>query len=216
MKHKVKILILTNGDYGDYDFCREVKIYDSIICADNGLRHARKLNITPQYILGDFDSCSKEELLYYKEQGIPVVPYPSHKDETDTELAIHKAVALGATHIDIWGGLGSRFDHTLANVHLMYKAFNQGIKVRLLSGQNTVQLMDKKLQLEGKKGDLISLLPYTPIVKGVHTKNLMYPVEGGSFEMGKPYGVSNVFLGDWAEVSIEEGLLLVVQAKDEP
>ncbi len=215
MKHKVKILILTNGDYGDYGFCLQPKEYEVIICADNGLKHAHKLGITPHYIVGDFDSCEKEEWLYYKEQGIAIATYPSHKNETDTELALEKAMALGGTQIDVWGGLGSRFDHTLANVHLMYRAFKKGIKVRLLSGQNRVQLINKKLRIEGKKGDLISLLPYTPVVSGVYTKNLLYPVEDGCFEMGKPYGVSNVFLGDWAEVSIEEGLLLVIQAKDE-
>ncbi|WP_180270679.1 thiamine diphosphokinase [Sporanaerobium hydrogeniformans] len=211
----MKILILTNGEYGDYAFCENTEVYDCIVCADNGLKHAKRLQLKPDYIVGDLDSCSKEDWLYYKEQGVHVDVYPSQKNETDTEIAVEKAIALGGTEIDIWGGLGSRFDHTLANVHLLLGALRRGVKLRLCNPQNTVQLMDKKLRIQGKKGDILSLLPLTPLVRGVYTTNLAYAVCGGSFEIGKPYGVSNVFLEEWVEVSIEEGLLLVIQVRDE-
>ena len=116
----MKVLILTNGEYGDYSFCKNIETFDKIICADNGIKHARYLQVSPDYILGDFDSGSVEDLEYFRKQGLHIEQVPTIKDETDTELAIDKAISLGATSICIYGGLGSRIDHSLGNIHLLY------------------------------------------------------------------------------------------------
>ena len=83
-----------------------------------------------------------------------------------------------------------------------------------MNAYNTVWLIDKKLEIYGSKGDIVSLLPFTPVVSGVDTVNLGYPVQQGTFVMGQPYGVSNYMLGDTASITIQEGLLLVIKARD--
>ena len=124
----MKILILTNGTYGDYNFCKQDESFDYIICADRGLCHARVLGIMPNLIVGDFDSTNEQDLDYFKEQGVHIETFDTHKDETDTEIAVSKAIQKGATEVTIYGGLGSRLDHNLANVHLLYKLLRAGIK----------------------------------------------------------------------------------------
>lgn len=210
----MRVLIFTNGEYGDYSFCRVLPSYDYVLCADNGIRHARKLGFKPDEIVGDFDSCKAEDLEVYRQQNVCVTQSPCEKDETDTELAIDRAIALGAHTIDVLGGIGSRIDHSLANIHLIYKAHLQGVKVTLYSYKNRVELIDKYAKLEGEVGDLVSLIPFTPKVTGVYTKHLAYKVENGSFVIGKPYGVSNYMTSKWAEVTIEEGVLLVIKTSD--
>lgn len=208
----MNIAILTNGEYGDYRFCDKIKNYDYIICADNGIKHARALQIIPDYILGDFDSANEEDRLYFDK--VETCKVAAMKDETDTELAVEKALDLGGTQIDILGGLGSRIDHSLANIHLLYRGLKCGVPMRLMNGHNTVYLIDHEITLEGKPKDIVSLLPLTMEVKGVSTEGLVYGLQSDSFHLGKPYGVSNVMTGTRFKVTLDEGLLLVIKAND--
>lgn len=208
----MKIAILTNGDYGDYGFCKPIEKYDYIICADNGIKHARALGITPDYILGDFDSASLEDRDYFSQ--VETLKVSAVKDETDTELAVDRAISLGALSIDILGGLGSRIDHTLANIHLLQKGIEKGVSMRVLNHQNTVHLINQSLTLEGKPGDLISLLPLSVEVEGVYTEGLAYALSDACFKIGKPYGISNYMIGSKIKVSVKKGLLLLIQTTD--
>lgn len=210
----MKILILTNGEYGDYSFCRDSSEYDKIICADNGMKHARHLGIIPDYIIGDFDSSMPEDLEYFKEKGISIYRVPQIKDETDTELAIDKAIDLGASYIDVFGGIGSRMDHTLGNIHLLYKALKKGVRACLMNPNNTITLIEDEIVLEGEVGQLISLIPFTEEVMGVTTSGLAYQLADSVFEMGKPYGVSNYMTERKAKVEVKVGKLLVIKSND--
>ena len=67
-----------------------------ILCADSGLRHARALGISPDWVLGDFDSSSEQP------EGESVLRYPPEKDDTDTMLAVKQALSVGAEEIQIY------------------------------------------------------------------------------------------------------------------
>lgn len=210
----MRALILTNGEYGDYSFCENAKAYNYITCADNGMHHSRHLGIKPNLIVGDFDSTKGTDLEYFKMQGIKIEAFATKKDETDTELALERVIAEGATEVDIYGGIGSRLDHTLANVHLLYSALVRGVKVRLMNPHNTVYLIKDTLCLTGKEGDLVSLIPFSEKVLGIDTTGLAYPLKESKMIMGQPYGVSNYMLEEIATISIKDGLLLVIKAVD--
>lgn len=210
----MNVLILTNGEYGDYSFCKENITYDYVICADKGMKHARKLGIVPQLIVGDFDSGSEEDLLYFKEQGIEIESFDPVKDETDTELAIKRAVHKGATSITVYGGIGTRLDHSLANVHLLYGLINLGIKGRLMNPYNTVYLVLDEIVLEGEKGALVSLIPFAGEVCGITTQHLGYPLTDATLKMGTSLGVSNYMTENVAKISIQSGVLMVICARD--
>lgn len=210
----MKVLILTNGDYGDYSFCQVDEKYDYIICADNGIQHAKRLGILPNRILGDFDSCSQEDLEYFKQAGVMIQQVSSVKDETDTELAVDTAISLGATEIMLYGGLGSRIDHTLGNIHLLKKTLELGIQMWILNHKNEVTLIKDKITLRGHVGEIVSLLPLSMEVTGIYTAGLAYAVTNGCFVLGSPIGVSNVFSEETARVQIATGLLLVMKSRD--
>ncbi len=214
----MKVLILTNGSYGDYTFCKEDLFkegpYDFVICADRGMSHAMKLGIEPNLIVGDFDSGNEEDLLYYRNRQIPIETFNPHKDETDTELAIKRAVMQGATSITVYGGVGTRLDHSLGNVQLLYPLLKKGIKARLMNPYNVVQLMEHHIELSGKAEDIVSLIPFAGNVKGITTQNLGYPLNKGTLEIGSSLGVSNYMLKDKAEIWVEEGILIVIQSRD--
>ncbi len=210
----MRVIILTNGEYGNYSFCKHIGKYDYVICADNGMYHANRLGIVPNLLVGDFDSASKEDIIDFKDKGIEVIKFSPEKDMTDTEIAVEKAAQMGATDIDIYGGVGSRLDHTLGNVHLLYGLLIKGIKGRLLNPNNEVNITDSSIHIEGKEGDLISLIPFFEKVEGVTTKGLAYVLDNNILPMGKSLGVSNYMTAINATVSIKKGILLVIKARD--
>ena len=135
----MKIAILTNGSISNYEFYKlKLKAYDLIICADGGLAHAYKMDIIPHVALGDFDSTSVEIVDYYRLKGCQIIEYSTIKDETDTEIALNYALDQNPERVDILAGLGSRFDHSLANVHLLKKGLEQKIPSRIITENNEI------------------------------------------------------------------------------
>ncbi|ONI45924.1 thiamine diphosphokinase [Candidatus Epulonipiscioides gigas] len=208
----MKVAILVNGYYGNYKFCEDLQDYDIIICADNGLFHANYLNITPSFIIGDFDSVDQELLEKYKDVKKQILNV--QKDETDTEAAVDYAINIGATEIVIYGGIGTRFDHSFANVSLLVRLNNLGIKSSIKNSHNTIYLVNKKIDIKAQKDTLVSLLPLSEKVTGVKTTGLYYSLSNATFDMGKSYGISNVMTKNLASISLKTGKLLVILAID--
>ena len=183
---------------------------DLIIAADSGAETALQYGHVPAIVVGDFDSLtmSTTEL---EARGSTLVRAEVEKDETDTELAIQVALAHGATNITILGAIGgSRFDHTMANVLLL--AGIEVVPIRIVDGLMTCWLLrgPGSTSIVGKEGDLLSLFPLTTEATGVRTRDLYYPLQGESLRFGRPRGVSNVLMSEHAEVSLEDGMLLVI------
>lgn len=210
----MKAVVFANADISDYSFCEKYIKDAVIICCDGGMRHTMKLGIVPDYIVGDFDSVSPEVLEYYKRQNIELKQVPCRKDETDMELGINYAIEIGADDITLIGGIGSRMDHTLANVFQLIKIDKKGLKGRLVNENNIIVFSSGNTVIEGKKGDIVSFIPITAEVKGVSTKGLEYSLDNAILYMDSPLGVSNVMEGDTAMYTFNDGMALVIKAKD--
>jgi thiamine pyrophosphokinase len=183
---------------------------DLIIAADRGTTTALQHGYTPAIIVGDFDSLAlpSDEL---KKMGSELVRAAVEKDETDTELAVQVAIGRGADSITLLGGLGGeRFDHTMANILLL--AGFEDVSIRIVDGPSVCWLLrgPGSMSIAGQPADLFSLLPLTGEAKGVQTKGLYYPLNDETLRFGKPRGVSNAFTGEQAEVSLVDGMLLVI------
>lgn len=185
---------------------------DLIIAADGGTHHCQELGITPAVIIGDFDSLDTDEIEYFKQQGVKVLSYPSHKDETDLELALLYAVKQNAGEAYIFGALGARWDMTVANILLMAHPKFADIKIHLLDGtQELITLRGTgQIDLQGHPDDPISLIPLAGDAHGITTHGLAYSLYNETLYFGSSRGVSNVFVADRAQITIKEGLLLCI------
>lgn len=212
----MKVVLFASADIDDYSFCEQyLKNANCIICCDGGMRHTKKIGVLPNYILGDFDSVSAEILEYYRSKNIEVKQFPTQKDETDMELGVDFSVELGADEVIMIGGIGSRFDHTLANAQLLMRLLKKGIIAKLVNEKNEIQLIDKEITVYGKKGDLVSTIPLSMEVKGIDLYGFEYPLKNAVLTIGGDIvAVSNIMLGEKAEIKIKEGYLLVIKAKD--
>lgn len=180
---------------------------DYLIAADGGLRHLQALGLTPNAILGDFDS-----LGYTPDNSLV---FPAEKDDTDAMLAVRKALALGYKEIIIYGGLdGPRLDHTIANLQTLQFLAEHGA-VGYLVGNDYIATAVRNSAVsfpETAKG-ILSVFCMGKDAEGVTLTGLKYPLQNGCLSAGFPLGVSNHFTGASAAVQVKDGSLLLLYDK---
>lgn len=210
----MKTIIIGNGEINNYDIIREYFDQAYIIACDGGVKHCRAMMIMPNIMVGDFDSANKEDAEFFENLGVLKEKFPVKKNETDMEIAINMAIDKNSTEIYIVGGLGRRFDHSLANVHILLRPVRLGIRTCLLDEHNIITLVEDSIDIVGEKGQTVSLIPLTTEVKGITTKNLEYALTNATMEIGHSLGVSNVMNGDVATISVVEGVLILIMSRD--
>jgi len=211
----MRAVVFGGADIEDYSFCREFLDGSIVICCDSGLKHARALGIVPDTIVGDFDSADDELMEYFEPMNIPTTEFPTHKDETDMELGAEAAVSMGADELILIGGIGSRMDHTMGNCNLLVRLYKEGTKAMLVNEKNKIMVTDSRIELTGRKGDLVSFFPVGMRAEGITTENLEYALEDADLALDmRLIAVSNVMLGEKAAVSVKKGMLYVMQCKD--
>ena len=182
-----------------------------VLCADGGALNARRFQRQPQTIIGDFDSLTDRQLAELAAEGAELLRWPGDKDETDLELALDWAARQDAQAVHIIGGLGGRFDQTLANVHLLALPQLDGIDVEVVDGAQSIRLFKPgRHQIRGQAGDTISLLPIGGGAHGITTAALKYPLRDEPLTFGPARGLSNVMLGSRADIELCRGMLLMV------
>lgn len=174
------------------------------IAADGGLVHMKQLRLTPDVILGDFDS------LGYVPQNAKV--FPVEKDDTDTMLAVRKGLEMGCDRFVLYGALeGPRLDHTVANFQTLQFLADRGAQGFLVGKDSVVTVIKNgSLTLPARKEGVVSVFCMGKDAHGVGIQGLQYPLEKGTLTAGFPLGVSNHFVGKAAEISVEDGSLLIV------
>jgi thiamine pyrophosphokinase len=186
---------------------------DWVVAADGGARHAEALGRPIDLWVGDGDSLGDDGVERLRAAGVPIRRSLTDKDETDTELALLAALELDVRRITILGGLGGeRFDHALANVWLLDHPALAGRDVRLVDAAARLRLIGPgRSALDGRVGDLVSLLPFAGDALGVTTGGLRYPLAAEPLRSGPSRGLSNIREARDAFVILTDGRILVAE-----
>lgn len=213
----MKTLIITGGKINKNFAKKYLKSnkYDIIIAVDKGLETIDYLKLQPQYVLGDFDSVNTKILEKYKKQNIKIIKLNPEKDLTDTHSAIDLALKLKSTEITILGAIGTRLDHTIANIHILKQALDKNIKAKIVNEKNEIELIDKEIII--KKDDnykYVSIIPLTTQVTGITIEGMKYIINDYTLSIGDSLGVSNEQIDKDAKISIKTGILVVIKSKD--
>lgn len=215
----MKYLIVSGGDIPD-EFAERVVMnggFEVIVAADRGMEFLYRAKFLPDIIVGDFDSVDEEILDYFRgQQQIDVCARPAEKDDTDTECAIREAIARGAKEITIIGATGTRIDHMLGNIALLGIGLEEGIKIELLDPNNRIRMIDGPVTLRRSEqyGKYISLIPFSDHVTGVTLTGMKYPLTNHTMNGFCSLGVSNEIAEEEATITLAEGRLLIVEARD--
>ncbi len=208
----MKCTIIASGDFKpDRKMIDQIRSSKHVVCADGGARHLKALDILPDVIIGDFDSILPEDRRYFEEKRVKLVEYPRQKNHTDSELCINWALEKKVTDVTVLGGIGTRMDHSLANIFMLKTLAENQIGAHILTARSSMHAIFDQIVLDGVPGNLLSLVPLTETVTGITLKGLAYPLTNASITMGSSLGVSNVFDTNQAVVSIQTGILLVIQ-----
>ena len=211
----MNVLIIASGrleDPGHYSLA--VQAADLVICADGGVRHARRLGLVPGLVIGDLDSLDAGDAEFLERSQVRIIRHPVDKDATDGELAADWAMDNGATAITLIGATGTRLDHTLANLLLLKNMADRGVPGWIMDEHNLIRLTTRTLTLTGSPGDFLSIIPVGGTAVGVTLTGLDFPLTRATIPMGSTLGVSNRFSGTEATVTLEQGTLLVTQSRD--
>ena len=192
----------------------------TVIAADGGARHAASLGLTIDAWVGDGDSLGADGVADLVAAGIPVDLADPDKDESDTELALIAALERSPTAITILGALGGpRTDHALANVTLLSMPALAGVDVRIVADDARMRLIRAPvpdggpavIALQGRLGDLVTLLPVGGNAEGVSTEGLAYPLDDETLLEGRTRGLSNRRTKPLARVTLRSGRIIVVE-----
>ncbi len=196
----MRAVIIGNGDINDYDHIRSrIKNGDYIICADGGLRHLDNLKIKADLAIGDFDSSQVRD-------DIPCIKYPREKDFTDGEIALDYALEKGYDEIVLIAMTSSRIDHTLTNIMLI----TRDACISIIDDKNEIYSVSDKLEIQGKKGKTLSVIPVFGNLTGVSSNGLKYKLDNDILFLGSSRGNSNVITEDNCVITVEDGIGIVV------
>ena len=210
----MNFIFILNGEVDqEYDL-NFFQNYNYIICVDGGYIHFQKnkLNIKPDYIIGDFDSLGNVDIKNQSNEKTKVI-LKDNQDETDAEFALKYILKeysdKNISIIDfIYSISTSRFDHSLCNIFLL-KQIPINIKARMLTSTQEMFLLRNKVVIEDKAGKTLSIIPITN-VKGLKIDGCKWNLENTDVNFGFIGGISNIIEENKAEISLKEGECLVV------
>lgn len=211
------VLIVSGGTEPSKELLLEYKNKASfIIGVDKGCNVLYKYNITPNLIVGDFDSGDLKVVEYFKNTGIEVRKYSTHKDYTDTHLAYNIAKELGdVKKIYLLGATGTRFDHSLGNLGLFLNSLEDEIYLEIVDDNNIMFIVDKKTTIKNRKNKVLSFHGLSDEVKNFTIKNAKYELERYNLKLLEPRAICNEFLdGEDVQIDFDSGKILVMLTND--
>ncbi len=217
MSHE-KCLIVTGGKV-DTGFAREFmknRAWDFIIAVDRGLRVMEELSVTPNLVVGDFDTAEPGLVRRFRENPeIQFEQFRPEKDETDTELALIAAEKRGYREVDVLGALGGRLDHEFANVQLLFLYAKRGVRVILYDPQNKIYIAKSGDRFPAKElyGKYVSFIPVSDVIRGLTLRGFKYPLENRDIVTGRSLLISNE-VPEEGLLTFESGSMICVESHD--
>lgn len=206
----MKTCLIISG--GEFSPIAEHIEYDYVIACDMGYEHSKRLGIKPDLLMGDFDSIRDASSPF--PEDISLMSYPKEKDDTDTMLAVKCSLDKGFRHLIIICGLGGRMDHSIANIQTMAYAAKKGALCELYSEKEYIRTFSGgKLALPKREGYSLSLFSLTDECSNLSIKGSKYETDSISLHNIFPLGVSNSWASDSVEITMDEGILLIIESK---
>ena len=177
---------------------------DLVIAADSGLKTVERLGLSPDLIVGDFDSLGRVPT------GKNVVTLPVEKDVTDAAAAVAEGRARGFGRFFFVGCTGGRPDHTFAAYQLLADLAARGEHGLVFGDGFTVtSINDGSLAFPARDGGTLSVFAVGGDASGVTISGAFYPLSDATLAPTFPLGVSNSFTGKPVTVEVKHGTLLV-------
>lgn len=185
-----------------------------VIFSDSGANVGFKYGLECKAIVGDLDSIDKETMKYYTEKKSKFITFNKEKDFTDTELAIIEIIKDKVDDIILLGCIGTRMDHTLANIGLLVDYTYKGYNIKIMDEHNEIIALRKNTIIHGEEHKTFSLQSFREKVSNLNIIGAKYPLTNYELYAGDPLTVSNEFLTGDVEIKFNGGTLLLIYPYD--
>lgn len=198
-------LIVGSGNLTDTDkIIGKIEPYNHIIAVDGGYDRCATLGITPNLVIGDFDSTA--QTVFSCEQ----IRVKAEKDEADLKLAVEYALEHGATKIMFLCVTGGRLDHFLNNLSILEYVYSKGIDGVVIDEMNRIYVQIGR-KYYNNLSRYVSVIPITEEIVCT-SEHLKYPMEHRLISRHDIISISNECLGANFMLDIEQGTGFVILA----
>lgn len=210
--------IVSAGDFNKDEFIRlkDLVGFDEIVAVDAGYNHLLDIDVQPDVALGDFDS------LGYKPKGVRCAIFPEEKDYSDTELAFKRLQGFRFGNLYVFGALGGRLDHALANLrtgafHVRNYA-NRDYKCTFVGTSEIIYFLRGGTAFESTEhpemplsvGQTVTLMPLDEACRGCFVRGMKYESDDVNFRNCASVGLSNIVENEDMLIGLEEGVLAII------
>ncbi len=205
----VRCVIIGGAEIKDYtNIKKSFRPDDFYIFCDSGLFHEKPLGVSPNLIIGDFDSHEKPE------SECETISLPRAKDDTDTFFAAKEALRRGFSDFLLCGVCGGRLDHTLGNISILLMLHSKGANAVLIDDFSEMEIVDSTPKYIDASYPYFSVINIDGTASGITIENALFPLENADISPDYQYGISNEPLrGKRASVKVNSGQLLLIKVK---
>ena len=188
---------------------------DYVIAADGGLMYCQVLELEPDLIIGDFDSLDEEfgEAVKVIRENCPekVTTLPSEKDDTDLLAAVKRGLELGYRRFRLYGANGGRLEHTIANIQTLKFLKEHDAVGYIMDGNGMILLaQNETVSFRDTMEGYVNVFSMNEKAHGVSIRGLKYELDHATLTNAMPLGISNEFIGVQSDITVEDGILLII------
>lgn len=182
---------------------------DLLIAADGGYDFCLELGLTPDIVVGDFDS--REGKVPKVSGNTELVELKVEKNDTDLGHAVEVGHKRGYRDFLLFGASGGRLSHTEANIRIMRGIVERGGSAVLYGKDSNLRVFkDSRINYSEEDRGMLSLFSLTEVSEGVTIRGLKYPLNNYTMSFTDPIGVSNMFTGKKGYIEVRKGVLLAI------
>lgn len=201
------IALVGASDFNADEFARmdAQGAFDVVIAVDGGFASLEAIGRKPDMALGDFDS------LGYVPHGLRTARFSPDKDKSDMELALERAKSDKATDVFVFGALGRRLDHTLANMQLFAKFSEAGLRVAAIGEAEAITFVTgpDAFEAPARESGTVSVFAMDDECSGVFERGLKWELDDVVLTNRTSLGLSNELIGEAVLIGVERGTIAI-------
>lgn len=205
----MKFSIISGAPNQDSDFLKNnIDLNSFIIAADSGYIHSKNAGITPNLIVGDFDSSVMPQ------DSENILQLPKIKNDTDTFYCIKEAIKRGADEIEIFCAIGSRSDHSYSNLLALNYCLDNNVKAKIIDSKNIISVHNKSFEIHKSEFKYFSLFAFMEDVEGLNITGAAYNLNNKTLLVSDPLGQSNEFKDNKVNIDFKKGKIMLILSND--
>nr|WP_106784121.1 thiamine diphosphokinase [Lysinibacillus timonensis] len=214
------VIVCSGGPENELPY---LKMYQSLeevyfIGADKGSLYLLNQGITPDEVVGDFDSLTEDEWIKITKTVSKINKVKAEKDDTDTDIALSSALLYKPTNIILTGVTGGRLDHYEAAIRSVYRIQKENlhIQMKIVDAKNEISFLFPGKHKLNQNGNYryLSFFAYEQNVVDVTLRGVKYETTNQIIQIGTSRFTSNEMNSHDGYISFSSGICLMIRSSD--